>query len=123
VVSRNLSAFDQAVVSICSMQGGHPGAMSVIPGEVTLVGTVRTYSETVQDLVEERLRQLCTGVAQGFGASAELIYERVYPATDIARTVGGVKKVVRVFEVISEEELKALLPEPPKATPAPAPAK
>jgi osmotically-inducible protein OsmY len=41
-------------------------------------------------------------------------------ATDIARTVGGVKKVVRVFEVISEEELKALLPEPPKATPAPA---
>jgi osmotically-inducible protein OsmY len=41
-------------------------------------------------------------------------------ATDIARTVGGVKKVVRVFEVISEEELKALLPEPPKAPPAPA---
>ena len=41
-------------------------------------------------------------------------------ATDIARTVGGVKKVVRVFEVISEEELKALLPEPPKASPAPA---
>jgi len=44
-------------------------------------------------------------------------------ATDIARSVGGVKKVVRVFEVISEEELKALLPEPPKATSAPAPAK
>ena len=41
-------------------------------------------------------------------------------ATDIARTVGGVKKVVRVFEVISEEELKAVLPEPPKAPPAPA---
>lgn len=41
-------------------------------------------------------------------------------ATDIARTVGGVKKVVRVFEVITEDELKALLPEPPKAPPAPA---
>jgi len=41
-------------------------------------------------------------------------------ATDIARTVGGVKKVVRVFEVISEDELKALLPEPPKAPAAPA---
>ncbi len=41
-------------------------------------------------------------------------------ATDIARTVGGVKKVVRVFEVINEEELKALLPEPHKAPPAPA---
>ena len=106
VVSRNLSAFDQAVVSVCSMQGGHPGAMSVIPGEVTLVGTVRTYSETVQDLVEERLRQLCTGVAQGFGASAELIYERVYPATvntvpeahfaaDVAATLVGEDRVWR----------------------------
>ena len=41
-------------------------------------------------------------------------------ATEVARTVGGVKKVVRVFEIISEEELKALLPEPPKAPPAPA---
>ena len=81
VVARNLSAFDQAVVSLCSMQGGHPGAMSVIPGEVTLVGTVRTYSESVQDQIEDRLRQLCTGVAQGFGASAEVVYERVYPAT------------------------------------------
>ena len=81
VVARNLSAFDQAVVSLCAMQGGHPGAMSVIPGEVTLVGTARTYSEQVQQQVEDRLRQLCTGVAQGFGASAELVYERVYPAT------------------------------------------
>jgi hippurate hydrolase len=81
VVSRNLSAFDQAVVSICSMQGGNPGAMSVIPGEVTLVGTVRTYSATVQDQIEDRLRALCTGIAQGFGASAELHYERTYPAT------------------------------------------
>ena len=81
VVSRSLSAFDQAVVSICSMQGGNPGAMSVIPGEVTLVGTVRTYSASVQDHIEERLRSLCTGIAQGFGASAELHYERTYPAT------------------------------------------
>ena len=106
VVARNLSAFDQAVVSICSMQGGHPGAMSVIPGEVTLVGTVRTYSESVQDQIEDRLRQLCTGVAQGFGASAELDYERVYPATvntvpeaefacDVAASLVGEDKVWR----------------------------
>jgi osmotically-inducible protein OsmY len=35
-------------------------------------------------------------------------------ATEVARQVGGVKKVVRSFEIVSEEELKALLPEPPK---------
>ena len=81
IVSRNVSAFEQAVVSICAMQGGHPGAMSVIPGEVRLVGTVRTYSETVQQAIEDRLRLLCSGIAQGFGASAEVVYERGYPAT------------------------------------------
>jgi osmotically-inducible protein OsmY len=35
-------------------------------------------------------------------------------ATEVARQVSGVKKVVRSFEIVSEEELKALLPEPPK---------
>jgi osmotically-inducible protein OsmY len=42
-------------------------------------------------------------------------------ATDLARQVSGVKKVVRVFEILTEEELQALLPAPPKAS-APAPA-
>ena len=106
VVSRNLSAFDQAVVSICSMQGGNPGAMSVIPGSVTLVGTVRTYHEAVQNRIEERLRVLCSSVAQGFGATAELTYERVYPATvntvaeaefaaDVATSLVGADRVLR----------------------------
>jgi osmotically-inducible protein OsmY len=33
-------------------------------------------------------------------------------AAELARTVGGVQKVVRVFEVVSEEELARLLPKP-----------
>lgn len=35
-------------------------------------------------------------------------------ATEIARTVPGVQRVVRVFEIISEEELQRLLPQPPR---------
>ncbi len=35
-------------------------------------------------------------------------------ATEVARQVSGVKKVVRIFETITEAELNALLPEPPK---------
>jgi osmotically-inducible protein OsmY len=35
-------------------------------------------------------------------------------ATDVVRGVSGVKRVVRVFEYISEEELKRLQPEKPK---------
>jgi osmotically-inducible protein OsmY len=35
-------------------------------------------------------------------------------ATDIARTTPGVQRVVRVLEIISEEELQRLLPQPAK---------
>ncbi|MFM7330894.1 MAG: M20 aminoacylase family protein, partial [Brachymonas sp.] len=106
IVSRNLSAFEEGVVSICAMQGGHPGAMSVIPGSVTLVGTVRSYDTAVQDRIEQRLRKLCTSIAEGFGATATLHYERVYPATintpqeanfaaDVATRLVGEDKVLR----------------------------
>jgi amidohydrolase len=81
IAARNVAAIDQVVLSICSVQGGNPNAMSVIPGQVTLVGTVRTYRAEIQDMVEARLRALCESVAAGFGASAQVIYERVYPAT------------------------------------------
>jgi osmotically-inducible protein OsmY len=33
-------------------------------------------------------------------------------ATEIARSTAGVQKVVRVFEIISEDELRNLLPQP-----------
>jgi amidohydrolase len=106
IVSRSLSAFDQAVISICAMQAGNPTATSVIPGEATLVGTVRTYSEAVQQTIEDRLRHLCESVAHGFGATAQLTYTRGYPATvntvpeanfaaDVATTLVGADRVWR----------------------------
>jgi osmotically-inducible protein OsmY len=36
-------------------------------------------------------------------------------ATNVIRNVGGVNKVVRLFEIISEEELRNMLPPPPPA--------
>ena len=81
IVSRNVRAMDNAVISICAMQAGDLGAMSVIPGTATLVGTVRTFKPEVQDLVERRLAELCSAVAQAFGATATVNYERIYPAT------------------------------------------
>lgn len=106
IASRNVAAVDQVVLSICSVQGGNPGAMSVVPGTVTLVGTVRTYRPEIQDMVENRLRALCESIASGFGASAVLDYERVYPATintlpeaqfasDVAASLVGESRVIR----------------------------
>ena len=38
-------------------------------------------------------------------------------AAEAARTISGVTKVVKVFEYISEEELKALRPQTSQASP------
>ncbi len=81
IVSRNVSPIDTAVVSLCAMQAGNPGAMSVIPAHATLVGTVRTFKPATQDMIERRLAELVPSIAAAFGASAKLKYERVYPAT------------------------------------------
>ena len=37
-------------------------------------------------------------------------------ATDIARGVSDVRKVVRVFEIVSEEELRRIAPQPAPVT-------
>jgi len=53
----------------------------VIPREAVLVGTVRTFRRETSDLIEQRLTALCASIAEGFGARAQVKYERLYPAT------------------------------------------
>ena len=109
IISRNVKAMDNAVVSVCSMQAGNPAAMSVVPGSATLVGTVRTFKPEVQNLVERRLHELCPAIAQAFGATATVKYERIYPATinspaefslaaAVAEQLVGAHNVVRDLE-------------------------
>jgi amidohydrolase len=106
IVSRNVKPIDSAVISLCAMQAGDLGAMSVIPGEAILVGTVRTFSTTAQNLIERRLHELCSAIAHGFGATASVFYERIYPATinsakeamfaaDVAASIVGESQVIR----------------------------
>jgi amidohydrolase len=109
IVSRNVKPIDSAVISLCAMQAGDLGAMSVIPGEATLVGTVRTFSAITQTLIERRLHELCTAIAHGFGATASVHYERIYPATintakeaqfagDVAAMIVGESQVIRTMD-------------------------
>jgi amidohydrolase len=109
IVSRNMKAVDGAVISLCAMQAGDLHAMSVIPGKATLVGTVRTFNHEVQDMIERRLGELCSAIALGFGATATVHYERIYPATintpretdfaaGVAESLVGPEHVVRDME-------------------------
>ncbi len=99
IVARNISPMQSAVVSLCSLQAGSPGAFSVIPQSATLTGTVRTFSETVQSTIQQRLAALVAGVAEGFGATAAVTYEKIYPATinHTAQATFGQQVAAEVF--------------------------
>jgi hippurate hydrolase len=109
IVSRNVRPIDAAVISICAVQAGDLSAMAVVPGKATLVGTVRSFSSRVQEQVERRLAELCSAVAAGFGATAHVKFERIYPATintapeaqfagDVAQSLVGAHNVERNME-------------------------
>ncbi len=79
IVARNLHPLDGGVVSVTQVHGGD--TWNVIPQEVVLRGTVRSFKGAVQDLIEQRLRAIVDGVAAMFEISATVRYERRYPAT------------------------------------------
>ena len=81
IASRNVSPVDAVVVSVCSMATSQVGAFNVIPDAVELVGTVRSFRPETRKLAQARVREICTGVAQGLGAQVAVVYKEGYPAT------------------------------------------
>ncbi len=76
--SRNIDPMAAAVVTVGVIRGGE--RFNIIPAEVELKGTVRTYEPAVQDLIERRMREIMAGVTQAGGGTYELEYTRNNPA-------------------------------------------
>ena len=79
IVSRNLHPLAAGVVTVTQVHAGD--TWNVIPGEVVLRGTVRSFDPAIQDLIERRMRGIVDGIAATFEMTATLRYERRYPAT------------------------------------------
>lgn len=75
--SRNLRPLDPAVLTVGMIRGGQ--RQNIIPEEVEMRGTVRTFDAKVQDLVERRMREILDGITRSAGATYLLEYERSYP--------------------------------------------
>ncbi|PRC94175.1 M20 aminoacylase family protein [Solimicrobium silvestre] len=78
IVSRNVSPVDSAVLSITQIHSG--SATNVIPDQATLIGTVRTFKESVLDQVETNMQRIAEHTAKGFEAQVEFNFKRNYPA-------------------------------------------
>ena len=107
IVSRNKSPLDAGVLSITQIHAG--SATNVIPDDAKLIGTVRTFTLEVLDLMEQRMREVAAHTAAAFGAEVEFKFKRNYPplinhAAETAFAVKVMQDVVGAAAVNAQVE-------------------
>ena len=94
IVSRNADPVESAVISVTEIKGGT--AYNIIPETVTLRGTTRHFQPHIQDMIESRMKEVLKGVDISLGVTAEIKYERRYPAV-----VNSIKETEEAIEAAS----------------------
>jgi len=123
ISSRNVDPLKSLVVSVTQMHGGD--AYNVIPQEVMLCGTVRSFEPEIQDMAQENIGRIAKSIAAAHGGEAELRYERRYPPTVNApdetalaahyarEIVGGENVDINAGPVMGSEDFSFMLQEKP----------
>ena len=78
IVSRNVGPLETAVISFTVINGGT--AFNVIPQEVMMQGTIRTFDPQVRMKVLQRFDDVVRGVASAMGCQVELNVKQLTPA-------------------------------------------
>mgnify|MGYP001447579929 CR=1 FL=1 len=78
IVSRNISPFASGVTSFCSINGG--STFNVIPAEVRLTGTIRTFDREIRTTIVRRLEEIAVNVGIAMGCSVDFSINDITPA-------------------------------------------
>ncbi len=124
IVSRNVDPLKPAVLTFATIHGGT--VYNIIPGEVLLTGTVRTFDPGLQKMIERRLRETAENSARAMGASAEIEYEIGYPplindpasvdfVTSVVRRTLGADRLLPTDPVMGGEDFAYFLQNRPGA--------
>ncbi len=116
IVARRISAYEKAVLSVCQIHGGD--AYNIIPGEVDITGSVRTFSKELRSKMPEMISEISDGIAKSTGAVCEISYEPGYDSvmnddtlTETAREVitdwFGSDAVLEILPVMPGEDFSA----------------
>ncbi|WP_298598805.1 M20 family metallopeptidase [uncultured Sphingorhabdus sp.] len=79
MVTRKVSVFDPAVITIAKIKAGTTN--NTIPKPASLLGTIRTLSPRRRAMVAEELHRLAPGIAAAHGCEAQLHIEQGFPVT------------------------------------------
>ena len=77
IISRFVPPRSSAVVSVCNIHGGK--AYNVLPSQVSVEGTVRTYEAETAELIRGKIALAAQGAAAFYGADLDFRYEYGYP--------------------------------------------
>ena len=105
--SRNLHPLQPSVITVGIFRGGE--RFNIIPAEVHLEGTVRTYDPDVRDAVEKRMGEILDGITRAHGGTYELNYDRGTPAT-INNLELTKQMVPTLYKVIGKENVLEIDP-------------
>ncbi|MCS2158821.1 M20 family metallopeptidase [Scandinavium sp. H11S7] len=122
IVSRNITPFEPAVVTVGSIQAGH--APNIINEKVLMKLTVRTLSEKVRQTVLQRIHDIAIAQAESFNATATLTHVNGSPvlkndpaANDMVRSVAGdlfgKDEVVTIGSFMGSEDFAFMLEKNP----------
>ena len=97
IVSRNVDPLHPAVVSIGRIEG--LGNTNIIPDEVTMSGTIRTFHNAWRETIHRRITDLIHHTAQSFGGNATMEIRKGYPpvVNDAALTQHSIKALETFF--------------------------
>ncbi|MEO7795676.1 MAG: amidohydrolase [Thermoanaerobaculia bacterium] len=70
---------EPVVVSVGQFESGVRN--NIIPDRARLVGTMRTFDEAMRADLQKRMTRIVEKVAQGYGATAKVVFEPGYPVT------------------------------------------
>ncbi len=125
IISRNLYALDDLVLSVTQIHTG--SASNIIPESGWFCATIRTFAPEVRALVERRFREIVEGHAAAYGVTVRIDYDLGYPPTvnhpeqtdfaaGVAREISGEEGVdARARREMGSEDFSYMLQDRPGA--------
>jgi hippurate hydrolase len=123
IITRNKNPLDAGVLSITQIHAG--SATNIIPDEAAMIGTVRTFTTEVLDLIEQRMRAIAEHTAAAFDAQVDFEFTRNYPplinharetsfAVEVMQSVVGAQNVdAQVEPTMGAEDFAFMLQKKP----------
>lgn len=99
IISRKVDPIDTAVLSVCAVSAGRYETPNVVPEEVKISGTARTFRSATRKLVEESFKQMAADTARANGCTSEIKWESSIPAVinDETITRAGIDVATELF--------------------------